>query len=119
MATALGISSHTVKAWEAGRRTPTPRHLEDAARLLGVEPTTLNSQRDPGQLDLQGLRESAGLSVRAAADRLRTDPKTLRRVEAGEQLPPDPTRMRTVYHVENRELAAAFGRSLRRSEGER
>ena len=80
LATVLGISNHTVKAWEAGRRTPTPRNLDDAARLLGVEPTTLNSQRDPGQLDLQGLRESAGLSVRAAADRLRTDPKTLRRV---------------------------------------
>jgi len=71
----------------------------------------LNGRRDAAQLDLQGLREAAGLSVRAAAGRLGIDPKTLRRVVAGEQLPPDLARMRGVYHVEGRVLAAAFKRT--------
>lgn len=116
LAALLGVSKQTVKSWEAGRRTPTPERLDDAAALLRVEPAALNGRTDSQRLDLQGLRETAGLSVRAAARRLGIDPKTVRRVEAGQRPPPDPARMRGVYHVADRTLAAAIERSWQRSD---
>ena len=114
LAAELGVTKQTVKSWEAGRRTPTSERLDTAAALLGVEPTMLNGRADSPRLDLQGLRETAGLSVRAAARRLGIDPKTLRRVEAGKRPPPDPARMRSVYHVEDRVLDSAVERARQR-----
>ena len=61
--------------------------------------------------DLRRLRESLGWTQREAAERLGIDPSALKRVEAGEELPPDPRRMARVYAVTAAELAAVVRRT--------
>lgn len=99
-----------MKSWESSRRTPSPAHLDEAAARLGFEPAVINGRGDLVHLDLRGLRQATGLTVNAAARRLGIDWTTLRRVEAGEQLPPNPALIQHVYRSRGRALADAFKR---------
>ena len=106
VAARVGVSDGAVKSWEAGRRTPTAATLLRLADALGV---TVDDLLDPTvrQRDLAGLRQSAGLDRGAAASALGCSETTLRRVERGVMLPPDPVAMARLYRVTAAELAQA------------
>lgn len=41
LANTVGVRDCTFRRWECGMRRPTLEHLEQTARALGIEPTTL------------------------------------------------------------------------------
>lgn len=100
------VSAGTVKAWESGRRTPTAAGLRRLADALGVEVDDL-LDASVRLRDLAGVRSAAGLDRTAAARALGFSERTLRRIEAGEMLPPDPVAMGALYGVSQAELAEA------------
>ncbi len=95
-----------MKSWEAGRRTPTAAALLRLADALGV---AVDDFLDASvrQRDLAALRQAAGLDRGAAAVALGYSETTLRRVERGLMLPPDPVAMARLYRVTAAELAEA------------
>ena len=84
----VGVSSATVKAWETGRRTPTPPAMARLAKVLGVDDLEVPGPDDAA--DLADLRERLGFSVGLAAEHLGMSGRALADVEAGLALPPDP-----------------------------
>ena len=84
----------------------------------GLHPATAGARAGPGlrrpraararrrRRTCGGCGNRSGGPRREAAERLGVDPSTLKRVEAGEELPPDPRRMARVYGVTAAELAA-------------
>lgn len=106
VAARVGVTDGAVKSWEAGRRTPTAAALLRLADALGV---AVEDLLDPSvrQRDLAGLRQAAGLDRGAAALALGYSETTLRRVESGAMLPPDPVTMARLYRVTVAQLAKA------------
>lgn len=102
----VGVSVGTVKAWEAGRRTPRAATLQRLAGTLGL---AVDDLIDPGVRlrDLADLRSTAGLDVANAAAALGLSTSMLRRVEAGELLPPDPVAMCQLYRFTQARFAEA------------
>ena len=111
LAAAAGVSTTTVKAWENGARTPLPTTQVRLAAVLGVGFADLEVPGVPDP-DLRGLRLAAGLTQADAAGLMGIDRATLKRVEAGAELPPDPVRMGKLYRVTKAELAAAARRTV-------
>ncbi len=110
VATRVGVTDGAVKSWEAGRRTPTAAALLRLADALGVAVDDL-LDLSVRQRDLAALRQAVGLDRGAAAAALGYSETTLRRVERGVMLPPDPVAMAKLYRVTAAELAEAARRS--------
>lgn len=106
LARAVGVSAATIKAWETGRRTPQPTVLHSLAHTLRVPVESLLNPRVQVD-DLARMRESSGLTLTGAAERLGLAMHVLKAVERGKRLPPDPTAMRRLYRVTSAELAQA------------
>ncbi|MEZ5184111.1 MAG: helix-turn-helix transcriptional regulator [Candidatus Nanopelagicales bacterium] len=105
----VGVSAATVKAWETGRRTPTPPAMARLAEVLGVDDLEVPGPVDAA--DLADLRERLGFSVGVAAEHLGMSGRALADVEAGLALPPDPARMARLYGVSPQVLAAVVRRT--------
>ena len=111
LADQVGVAEVSVKAWETGRRAPKAATQVRVARALGVGFEDLEQPGPADAGDLRRLRESLGLTQAEAAERLGIGPSALKRVEAGQELPPDPKRMAKVYGVTAAELAAVVRRT--------
>jgi transcriptional regulator with XRE-family HTH domain len=102
----VGVSAASVKAWETGARAPKTSTQAQLAQVLGLGFDDLEQPGPADAADLRRLRESLGWTQAQAAQRLGLSASALKRVEAGEELPPDPRRMARVYQVTAAELAA-------------
>ncbi len=100
------MSAASVQAWETGARAPKASTQAQLAQVLGLGFDDLEQPGPGDAADLRRLRESLGLTQAQAAQRLGPERSALKRVEAGEELPPDPRRMAKVYGVTAAELAA-------------
>ena len=107
----VGVTEATVKSWETGARAPKPTTQVRLAQALGLRFDDLEVPGPADADDLRRLRESLGWTQREAAERLGLERSVLKRVETGEELPPDPRRMARVYGVTAAELAAVVRRT--------
>lgn len=111
LAQRIGVAEATVKAWETGARAPKAATQLRLAQAFGIGFEDLEAPGPADTADLRRLRESLGLTQAEAADRLGIDASALKRVEAGQELPPDPRAMARVYGVTAAELAAVVRRT--------
>lgn len=63
----IGVSRAQVWQWEDGRTVPTPQHLAELAKVLGVDPYEL-FDADPADPSLHDLRVRRGLSAKGLAE---------------------------------------------------
>lgn len=88
LALLLGCSAQTVSVWEAGKSSPSPRHLVALAAALDVHVDDLI--RGPANLaDLAGLRERAGMTGSEVAATLGLHKTSWSRIERGYRPLPD------------------------------
>jgi ribosome-binding protein aMBF1 (putative translation factor) len=80
----IGVDKTTVHNWEVGIATPNLRVIPGVIRFLGFSP--LRVGKDLGER-LRLARETAGLSHRELAKRLRVDPSTILDWERGRHKP--------------------------------
>ena len=107
----VGVSAASVKSWETGARAPRATTQARLARALGLGFEDLEQPGPADANDLRHLRESLGWSQAEAAARLGLERSTLKRVEAGDALPPDPKQMAHVYGLTAADLAAVVRRT--------
>lgn len=108
LAAALQVSSSTVRKWELGTASPRPAHLAALSDVL--DRPTEEFLRSPENRQLRQLRESAGLTLQAAAKAAGVGTSTVNRVELGSQRPGSPLlqALAAVYGVTTAELESAW-----------
>jgi transcriptional regulator with XRE-family HTH domain len=112
---AIGVSGSTIRRWEAGQASPRPQHLVALAVLFERSPDEFRRVQVPA--NMRALRESAGLSMRVAAERCGVSESTISRIELGTQRPASAVlaTLAAAYGVSPVEVEAAWARSEQQS----